>query len=150
PTSAIQSYHQTQLRTATILVQTRQNTKSLQTQLIVRIPQKGKILTVGVPDKQKSRAHSPGNVSLAKCRSILPLPAPAENQTTRQPPLCRYPADGSRFVPERRYLRAPAGRPPPACWYRVPADRWRRNAAWCAGGIPQGIRFYRTTAADGG
>ena len=31
PTSAIQSYHQTQRRTATILVQTGQNTKSLQT-----------------------------------------------------------------------------------------------------------------------
>lgn len=83
----------------------------------------GKILTVGVPDKQKPRAHCPGNVSSAKCRSILPLPVPAENQTTRQPPLCRYPADGSRFVPERRYLRVPAGLLLPACWCHVPADR---------------------------
>lgn len=82
-----------------------------------------KILTAGVSDKQPpGRAVVPGNISPAKRRRISPLPEPAENQKAWQPPLCRHPVDGSRFVPGRQYLR-------------VPADKRRRNAAWCAGGL---------------
>ena len=131
PTSAIQSYHQPQRRTATILVQTRQNTKGLQTQLTVRILPKGRILTVGVPDKQKywcSFIQAGTVFFLCRCQQRLKQPGGLLFTDILRMAVGSF-QKGGICVSQQVCCHLLA------C--HVPADRWQRNAAWCAGGIPQ-------------
>ena len=58
-----------------------------------------------------------------------------------RPAVLPHPAGGSRCVPRTPYPHDPAVMPPPVCWCLPAADRWRRNAAGCAGGNPQIIRI---------
>ena len=58
-----------------------------------------------------------------------------------RPAVSPRPVGGSRCAPRTPYPHDPAGMLPPVYWSLPAASTLRRNAAGCAGGIPQAIRI---------